>query len=258
MGFENQPENISPEERRKSSKPMMEKRRRARINQSLSELKALILEAMKKDTSCYSKLEKADILEMTVKHLRTLRSQKAGCQFMTQDSDAGAKYRAGFTECASEISRFLITLDGIDVQLRARLLSHVSSCCNAVKAVTHSNDRSPLQQPPTFSSALPSLSAAMLNAKSAVDSISSGMASASTNSVLPGNVHYQIVPGTLANGKIAAVIVPSQSPVAMVSAPQFIPVFNKPTADFQPLHGFQIPNNSSLRPEAADSLWRPW
>ena len=34
-----------------SSKPMMEKRRRARINQSLNELKALILEAMKKDVS---------------------------------------------------------------------------------------------------------------------------------------------------------------------------------------------------------------
>ena len=40
-----------------SSKPLMEKRRRARINQSLNELKNLILEAMKKDVSknvmCY-------------------------------------------------------------------------------------------------------------------------------------------------------------------------------------------------------------
>ena len=35
----------------KSSKPLMEKRRRARINQSLNELKNLILEAMKKDVS---------------------------------------------------------------------------------------------------------------------------------------------------------------------------------------------------------------
>lgn len=176
---------------------------------------------------------------------------------MTQDSDAGSKYRAGFTECASEISRFLITLDGIDVQLRARLLSHVASCCNALKTVTHSNDRPLLQQPPTLSSTLPTFSAAMLSAKP-IENISSGMASASTNNIVPGNIQYQIVPGTLANGKIAAVIMPSQSPVAMVSTPQFIPVFNKPTADFQPLHGFQIPNNNSLRPEVADSLWRPW
>lgn len=254
MGFENSPQDASPEERRKSSKPMMEKRRRARINQSLNELKALILEAMKKDTSCYSKLEKADILEMTVRHLRTLRSQKSGCS-MTPDSGAVAKYRAGFNECASEISRFLITLDGIDVQLRARLLSHVASCCNAVKAVTHSGERSMQQQPLTLlaspSLTLPTLPSAMLTAKPA-ESVTASMASG----MLSGNAQYQIVPGTLANGKIAAVIVPSQNPVAVVSAPQFIPVFNKPTVDFQPLHGFQISNNP-LRQET-ESLWRPW
>lgn len=33
----------------KSSKPIMEKRRRARINESLSQLKTLILDALKKD-----------------------------------------------------------------------------------------------------------------------------------------------------------------------------------------------------------------
>ena len=35
----------------KSSKPIMEKRRRARINDSLGQLKTLILEALKKDVS---------------------------------------------------------------------------------------------------------------------------------------------------------------------------------------------------------------
>ena len=34
-----------------ASKPIMEKRRRARINESLNELKALILEAVRKDVS---------------------------------------------------------------------------------------------------------------------------------------------------------------------------------------------------------------
>jgi hypothetical protein len=34
-----------------SNKPIMEKRRRARINHCLNELKALILDAMKKDVS---------------------------------------------------------------------------------------------------------------------------------------------------------------------------------------------------------------
>ncbi|NXA73946.1 HES1 factor, partial [Thryothorus ludovicianus] len=68
--------------RAESSKPIMEKRRRARINESLGQLKTLILDALKKDSSRHSKLEKADILEMTVKHLRNLqRAQMTGeCQ----------------------------------------------------------------------------------------------------------------------------------------------------------------------------------
>ncbi|CAI9734318.1 transcription factor HES-1-B-like [Octopus vulgaris] len=58
---------------RKSNKPLMEKRRRARINSCLDQLKTLVLQAHKKDDSQYSKLEKADVLEMTVKHLRQLQ-----------------------------------------------------------------------------------------------------------------------------------------------------------------------------------------
>uniref|UniRef100_A0A8C7WXJ7 BHLH domain-containing protein n=1 Tax=Oryzias sinensis TaxID=183150 RepID=A0A8C7WXJ7_9TELE len=55
------------ESARLSSKPIMEKRRRARINESLAQLKSLILDALKKDSCRHSKLEKADILEMTAK-----------------------------------------------------------------------------------------------------------------------------------------------------------------------------------------------
>lgn len=36
-----------------SSKPIMEKRRRARINESLGQLKTLILDALKKDVSTH-------------------------------------------------------------------------------------------------------------------------------------------------------------------------------------------------------------
>lgn len=55
-------------------KPLLEKRRRARINDSLSHLKSLILPLVGKDNARYSKLEKADILEMTVRFLRELPS----------------------------------------------------------------------------------------------------------------------------------------------------------------------------------------
>ncbi|CAG5953813.1 unnamed protein product [Menidia menidia] len=60
-------------EHRKSSKPRMEKRRRASINESLAQLKTLILDALGKASSRHSKLDKADILEMTVQHLQNLQ-----------------------------------------------------------------------------------------------------------------------------------------------------------------------------------------
>lgn len=44
---------MSKAELRKTHKPIMEKRRRARINHCLNEIKTLILEAMNKDVSIY-------------------------------------------------------------------------------------------------------------------------------------------------------------------------------------------------------------
>uniref|UniRef100_A0A8C4ZLU5 Hes family bHLH transcription factor 2 n=1 Tax=Gadus morhua TaxID=8049 RepID=A0A8C4ZLU5_GADMO len=61
-------------ELRKTLKPLLEKKRRARINDSLGSLKTLILPLVGKDNARYSKLEKADILEMTVRFLRELPS----------------------------------------------------------------------------------------------------------------------------------------------------------------------------------------
>jgi len=59
----------------------MEKRRRARINQSLAILKALILESTKTQNAKngegqakHTKLEKADILELTVRHFQRHRN----------------------------------------------------------------------------------------------------------------------------------------------------------------------------------------
>ena len=59
---------------RSISKPLMEKRRRDRINKSLDELKTILVTALKRDQSGCSKLEKADILEMTVNYLKTSKT----------------------------------------------------------------------------------------------------------------------------------------------------------------------------------------
>nr|XP_057932681.1 transcription factor HES-1-like [Doryrhamphus excisus] len=119
---------------RKSSKPIMEKRRRARINESLGHLKTLILDALKKDSSRHSKLEKADILEMTVKHLRNLQRLQLTAAVST-DPLILAKYRAGFSECMGEVTRFLSTCEEVNSEVRSRLLSHLTGCVSQMNAI---------------------------------------------------------------------------------------------------------------------------
>lgn len=126
----------SASESRKSSKPIMEKRRRARINESLTQLKTLILDALKKDSSRHSKLEKADILEMTVKHLRNLQRVQMTAA-LTADPTVLGKYRAGFNECMNEVTRFLSTCEGVNADVRSRLLGHLSSCLGHMVAMNY-------------------------------------------------------------------------------------------------------------------------
>ncbi|KAK3750167.1 hypothetical protein QZH41_015401, partial [Actinostola sp. cb2023] len=67
-------------------KPITEKIRRERINNSLDELKVLILSAMNEDVSHYAKMEKADILEMAVKYIKRLQTAKPKTQGTIQRS----------------------------------------------------------------------------------------------------------------------------------------------------------------------------
>lgn len=58
---------------RKKRRGIIEKRRRDRINSSLSELRRLVPTAFEKQGS--AKLEKAEILQMTVDHLKAMHSK---------------------------------------------------------------------------------------------------------------------------------------------------------------------------------------
>ncbi|KAJ8929304.1 hypothetical protein NQ314_018012 [Rhamnusium bicolor] len=111
-------------EPRRANKPLMEKRRRARINQSLAALKTLILDSAKADNTKHSKLEKADILELTVRHFQRHRSL---------DVKGVNQYKAGYADCVKEVQRYLETPDAqtmtvIDSGIRQRLLRHLDNC----------------------------------------------------------------------------------------------------------------------------------
>ncbi|XP_036292371.1 transcription factor HES-4 isoform X2 [Pipistrellus kuhlii] len=133
---------------RKSSKPVMEKRRRARINESLAQLKALLLDALRKESARHSKLEKADILEMTVRHLRSLRRGPAAAA-PRADAAVLSKYRAGFSECLAEVHRFLAACEDIPADVRSRLLGHLAACLGHMGPPSRSAPPAPASEGPT-------------------------------------------------------------------------------------------------------------
>ncbi|XP_050093227.1 protein hairy [Anopheles aquasalis] len=235
-----EPVKRSSSDNRRSNKPIMEKRRRARINNCLNELKALILDAMKKDPARHSKLEKADILEMTVKHLENLQRQQSA---MSQATDPSVmnKFKAGFNECAQEVGRF----PEIDPLVKRRLMQHLSNCINGVKAETlskrhhHQQQSSPagsqaplhiLPSPPSspeqhhhhYGAATTSSSAsgASHHHLSPLSAIQTGNGSVyMTNGV--GGSSVQLIPTKLPNGSLAFVL-PQSAPVAPV--PMLVPI----------------------------------
>ncbi|TKS80094.1 Transcription factor HES-1-B Hairy and enhancer of split 1-B [Collichthys lucidus] len=212
-------------ENRKSSKPIMEKRRRARINESLGQLKTLIMDALKKDSSRHSKLEKADILEMTVKHLRNLQRLQMTAAVNTDPSVLG-KYRAGFSECVGEVTRFLSTCEGVNTEVRTRLLSHLAACVTQINAV---NFYTPHPAAPGLagqnSTRLPAASAPQMPCKSGV--------SADMMKLYSG---FQVVPTP--DGQFAFLV---------------------PSAALMPLSAQNSHHISPVAPPlTSDSVWRPW
>ncbi|KAL0275222.1 UNVERIFIED_CONTAM: hypothetical protein PYX00_003149 [Menopon gallinae] len=112
---------------RKVMKPMLERKRRARINRCLDELKELMVAALQAEGENVSKLEKADILELTVSHLHKLRRQQRLASNPITDAD---RFRAGFTHCATEVSRCLAATPGVDIKLGTKLMTHLGHRLN--------------------------------------------------------------------------------------------------------------------------------
>lgn len=115
---------------RKVMKPMLERKRRARINRCLDELKELMVTALQSEGENVSKLEKADILELTVRHLHKLRRQQrlAHANPVIHED----RFRAGFTHAANEVSRVLASIPGVDITLGTKLMTHLGMSLNSL------------------------------------------------------------------------------------------------------------------------------
>lgn len=117
-------------------KPLLERKRRARINRCLDELKDLMVVTLQAEGENVSKLEKADILELTVRHLHKLKRHNA-LGLTGPDSVYADKFRAGFAHCATEVSNYL-TADArsppVDPSAGVKLLHHLGACMRKIDA----------------------------------------------------------------------------------------------------------------------------
>uniref|UniRef100_H2MKU9 Hairy-related 13 n=1 Tax=Oryzias latipes TaxID=8090 RepID=H2MKU9_ORYLA len=107
---------------RKVRKPLVEKKRRARINESLQELRTLLA-----DADFNSKMENAEVLEVTVKKVEDIlksRSQEKDAL----NREASERFAAGYIQCMHEVHTFVTSCPGIDAAVAAELLNHLLEC----------------------------------------------------------------------------------------------------------------------------------
>ncbi|KAH8382526.1 hypothetical protein KR009_003994 [Drosophila setifemur] len=112
---------------RKVMKPLLERKRRARINKCLDDLKDLMVECLQQEGEHVTRLEKADILELTVDHMRKLK-QRGGLSLQAVGSGgSGASpppaatstahvesFRSGYVHAADQITQVLLQTQQTD------------------------------------------------------------------------------------------------------------------------------------------------
>ncbi|XP_041749003.1 transcription factor HES-5 [Coregonus clupeaformis] len=124
----------------KLRKPVVEKLRRDRINNSIEQLKSLLVpEILNQQPD--SKLDKADILEMTVCFLRQQQQNQP-----VSSSSSSAPVNQGYSRCVQEIVHFL-SKDELNTQSQRRLLSHFQSLQPSSDKNRREIDLPPLSSP---------------------------------------------------------------------------------------------------------------
>ena len=145
---------------RKVMKPLLERKRRARINKCLDDLKDIMVNTLQAEGESITKLEKADVLELTVKHLRKLKHQNA--LGLTPQATYAGRFRAGYSQCAQEVSKFMSSKasKGVEPVASARLLGHLANCLHTLEAMPPSvismatSPPPPLMSPPAHQVAM--------------------------------------------------------------------------------------------------------
>jgi len=135
---------------KKIMKPLLERKRRARINKCLDELKDIMTAALQAQGENVSKLEKADILELTVRHLHKMQQARRLMSTSRNPLEEIHRFQAGYSSCAQEAASFLLSTPGVDITVGQRMLAHLSTnMANPIASALQSSrgTSTPIHQP---------------------------------------------------------------------------------------------------------------
>lgn len=114
---------------RKYAKTCVEKKRRDRINRCLDELKDIMSQS--EDKAKYQKMEKAEILEMAVSYMRTMKSTPSSTTGINNSSSSNPVnttqyYTLAYRQCLGEFQTYLSQVPDMQDSAKAKILSHMS------------------------------------------------------------------------------------------------------------------------------------
>lgn len=193
---------------------------------------------------------------------------------LSADPTVLGKYRAGFNECMNEVTRFLSTCEGVNTDVRTRLLSHLSACLGQIVAMNYPPPPPPpagqpahlaqqplhVQLPPAAAGAVPvpcklnpaeALSPKVYGGFQLVPATDGQFAFLIPNPAFPPNSGPVIplyananVPVSAGSGSGNAAATPSASPVQGLTS----------------FGGSIVPASQAGSPigERSESVWRPW
>ncbi|XP_035904009.1 transcription factor cwo [Anopheles stephensi] len=102
---------------------IIEKRRRDRMNSCLADLSRLIPQQyMRKGRG---RVEKTEIIEMAIRHLKNLQNQECG-----RETACAEQYRLGYNECLTEAAKFMMRERGEEMCFR--MVAHLKEHCNEI------------------------------------------------------------------------------------------------------------------------------
>ncbi|XP_052797954.1 transcription factor HES-1-like [Mya arenaria] len=150
---------------RKVRKPLGERQRRERMNASIDRLKLLIVDTIRQQVSRMTRVDKADILELTVFHLTRLQHQQRAVRVATAVKDevsCTTPYQTSFRECARDAVTYIAVNGAFDPVVTTSVSGHLRSVYaqkqNSIQAagggIEEDENRNPQienQDPYTFS-----------------------------------------------------------------------------------------------------------